>query len=197
MLIEQDIIQLREDVRKQQKSNNKSSQIGAIVFVSEKNTSQNCPYCEEKQNISSEDKFQNKRFRCVPCNFDTYAFKTEEERVKGYTPEVKQDFCNEKFQFLKDIDDPDKVAAYNIAKKIKDSKDIGKMELPKSHKDEKRANSKEYQNRNHKNRNNNHKQKHKNQHLKFIKGEAQQKHSQELTNKPFANLKDMMIIQKK
>ena len=198
-----DIIQLREAVRDHQRKENQnqkliSSQIGAIVFVSEENTSKNCPYCEKAQTHSGskDEKFKQHRFRCESCNFDTYAFKTEEERVKGDTPQIKQDSYNEKFQFLKDIDDPDKVAAYNIAKKLKDSKDIGKMELPKIHKDEKKANSKEYQNRRNKKRNNNYKPKHKSRHLKSIKGGAQQNHSQKLTNKPFANLKDVMIIQK-
>ena len=203
-----DIIQLREDVREQQKKDKeliKSSQIGTIVFVDAKNTSKNCPYCEKPRHKEEKDekdeKFKQHRFRCKPksesesCNFDTYAFKTEEDRAKVYTPEVKQDSYNEKFQFLKDIDDPDKVAAYNIAKKLKDSKDIGKMELPKvqSQKDERKTNSRGYQNERNKNRNNNDKQKQKDRHLKSIKGEAQQKHSQELTNKPFANLKKMMV----
>ena len=176
-----DIIQLREEVRKQQqkqtkeeqknknhkKSQNnsvfyrqfqasgliasqdnapiKSSQIGAIVFVDEKDTSQACPYCEgkpsnqtnssnkQRKDERNKAKYEQQRFFCGdknPCGFDTYHFKSEEERVPGYTPKVKTESYKEDFDVFKDINDNDKVASYNIAKKIKYAEQIGKMTLP-------------------------------------------------------------------
>ncbi len=217
-----DIIQLREDVRKQQKDNKesiRSSQIGAIVFVDEFNTSKNCPYCEEKQTHKekNDEKFKQKRFRCQSCGFDTYAFKTEEEREKDYTPEVKPSFYNEKFEFLKDINDPDKVAAYNIAKKIKDSSEIGKWKFLPSETREQIHNSKSFYGQEQgQNKNNQRVAKHKNPQSKHnqykIKkqwhktkdqknGSSRNHHkiasknpySKNLTNQPFAVLKTMQI----
>ena len=170
------IIQLRERVREGQKHSQpeqkqkqsqqiKSSQIGAIVFVDEEETSKKCPYCEEKQSkeksqsreknknqdreksqrrekiraggksqskergSQADEKYRQKRFICTntSCGFDTYHFTPEEERVEDYTPPVDNSIDKEKFSFLKDINDPDKVAAYNIAKKITDPEKIGKM----------------------------------------------------------------------
>ena len=133
----------------------KSSQIGAIVFVDEKSTSQTCPYCERIQHrkeTKADEKFRQHRFICEDknqksCGFDTYAFISELKKVKDYLPKVKQDSYDEKFQFLKGIDDPDKVAAYNIAKKITDPKNIGRWELPKaqSQKDQNKAHSERHQ----------------------------------------------------
>ena len=139
-----DIISLREKMRNKQQSSkmekskqnhsNKhiesSSQIGAVFFVNPENTSQNCPYCEAKQNRKHwrKEKLIQKRFICDSCGFDTYYFKTEKERVANYKPEVNNE-NKKKFELFKDINDPDKVAAYNIAKKIKSSEEIGKTEL--------------------------------------------------------------------
>ena len=205
-----DIIQLREDVRKQQKGNNnkdpiKSSQIGAIVFVDEQNTSRDCPYCEATQEHKEKDdeKFRQQRFRCLSCGFDTYyAFKAEEERVKNdNTSKVKQESYDEKFQFLKEIDDPDKVAAYNIAKKITDSKDIGKMKLLRleNQKNERKTQSRGYQNNRSKNQQDQNKHKsYKQKGRNFISLKDHQKFnaSNKLTNKPFANLKEMITKKK-
>ncbi|MCY4320878.1 MAG: hypothetical protein OXC37_00515, partial [Bdellovibrionaceae bacterium] len=114
------------------------SQIGAIVFVSEKETSKDCPYCEntqQKQNKESkEEKFKQHRFICGdrdPCGFDTYHFKKEEERVKNYKPKVDKQTYKEDFKWFKALDDPDKVAAYNVAKKITRPEDIGEPKLNK------------------------------------------------------------------
>ena len=106
------------------------TQIGAIVFVSEKNTSQDCPYCEyhpdpnkqtepqkqQKKNL----KFNQHRFICDDhntCGFDTYHFKPEKERVENYNPPVNKENDKPDFDIIKAIDDPDKVASFNIAKK--------------------------------------------------------------------------------
>ena len=202
-----DIIQLREDVRKQQnnKGSMKSSQIGAIVFVDEFDTSKKCPCCEEKCTITNANdmKYIQKRFICQSCGFDTYAFKTEEERVKDYTQVVKQESYDEKFQFLKGIDDPDKVAAYNIAKKITDSKNIGRWELPKaqSQEDQNKAHSKRHQNGQGKHggdkqKNNHHKKERKNNKVISLKDRRKSNTSNKLTNKPFANLQEMMVKKK-
>lgn len=99
-----DIIEIRESSRKKNKM--KSSQLGAIVFVDESGTSKQCPYCGKSWKWESEDnlKFKEHRYICGetnPCGFDT-------NQIEG------------KFAFLKEINDPDKVAAYNIARKIDD-----------------------------------------------------------------------------
>ena len=123
------IIKLRENLRKAQKksSNNviKSSQIGIIVFVDETDTSKICPSCKKKNSQDTQSKLEQKRFRCVHCKFDTYLFKSQEEWVNNYKPEVKFE-DKQKFELFKDLDDPDKVAAYNIAIKITDADQIGK-----------------------------------------------------------------------
>ena len=104
-----DIIRLRKD------NKDKLSQIGAIIFVDEKNTSKNCPYCEKTQKNDGDLKFKQHRFVCKDCGFDTYLFKPKEKWAKNHKPEVKESDRN-KFVNFKDINDPDKVAAYNIAK---------------------------------------------------------------------------------
>lgn len=217
-----DIIQLREDVRDHQKKEQqqdkdliKSSQIGTIVFVDEKDTSKLCPHCEEKQNISNEDKFYFKRFRCQSCDFDTYAFKAESERVQGYQPKVKEESYDKKFQFLKDIDDPDKVAAYNIAKKLKNSDEIGKWKLPSSQTKEETHNGNSRDKKNHHKRKNQQNGQYRHVRSKGQRGKqhrnndrkkhgrpnsnpnyqikAQNKQSKGLTSQPFAVLKTMKI----
>ncbi len=140
-----DIIRLREDIRKKQNNNKKqqqgqegsirSSQIGTIIFTDETNTSKNCPYCEEKQNRKEgvDEKFQQHRFICgdgCPCGFDTYHFKGEQDKVPDHKPEVDTASYKSEFNLFQKIDDPDKVAAYNVAKKIKTSREIGKMKNP-------------------------------------------------------------------
>ena len=142
-----DIIQLREktgsqnqknkknrnhkDIQQKQGDKGKLSQIGAIVFVSEENTSKTCPYCEkiktapegrkqkeEFKKSSNDEKFRQHRFICneSSCGFDTYLFKASEERVRDPNPEVDES-KKDNFTLFKDISDNDKVAAYNIAKK--------------------------------------------------------------------------------
>ena len=107
-----DIIQLREEQN--------LDQIGVISFVSEENTSKTCPYCEEITNQDNDLKFNQKRFLCKKeqCGFDTYFFKDEKDRVQNYKPSLNIKNKNkEEFKKFKDIDDPDKVAAFNVAKK--------------------------------------------------------------------------------
>ena len=141
-----DIIRLRENVRERQKeeaAKSPSSQIGAIVFVDKGNTSRNCPYCEKTQTKSlwnetikepsdrektaskwKKKKDKQHRFICKACGFDTYLFKSETERkVKDTNPDETK---KEQISSFKNLNDPDKVAAYNIAKKIKKAEDIGK-----------------------------------------------------------------------
>ena len=202
-----DIIQLREDVRKQQqieKKKNKefipSSQIGAIVFVDEESTSKDCPYCETKQTHQEamDEKFKQKRFRCQSCDFDTYAFIPESEKVKGYLPKVKPESYDKNFQFLKEIDNPDKVASYNIAKKIKDSKDIGKWKLsPSSQKKEETYNGQRRGSRDKSQRNKNQNQHNSSRNYSNQKyQEKSQQLSKELTGQFFKGL-DVMIKQQK
>ena len=140
------LIDLREELRKREKEKNntnkenQSAQIGAIVFVPETDTSQDCPHCGEKSKhkIPKEDlKFRQHRFICTECHFDTYLFKDPGERTKNYCPKIseKSEEKQSNFQYLETIDDPDKVAAYNIAKKITDPYQIKKWESNKKNSD--------------------------------------------------------------
>ncbi len=105
------------------KMKNYSEQFGAIIFVSKMGTSAECPYCEKQWNWDKNNndkgrtikdlKLKERRYLCgehknSECVFDT-------DSISG------------KYEFLKEIDNPDKVATYNVAKKIKDYKDIGKL----------------------------------------------------------------------
>ena len=173
----------------------KSSQIGIITFVDEENTSQMCPYCEKIQlsKESKEDKFQDKQFKCPDCGF--------------HTNDLKQEYYDEKFQFLKDIDDPDKVAAYNIAKKLTDSHQIGKWKLPEPQHKEQNTNTHSQRNSNKHNGQHKH-QRHKSQgHQSKSKTHQKNRHSTHthhyqtkrkgktsLTNQPFKEgLKNLVI----
>ena len=133
-----DIIQLRENSTKKEKQNNqqKLSQIGAIVFVPEKNTSKDCPYCKEtskkEEAIHNDLKFRQHRFICEgqnSCDFDTYYFKNKNERIDSPSPAVNENNFKEEFRRFKDINDPDRVAAYNISKKIQTAEEIERLEL--------------------------------------------------------------------
>ncbi len=99
------------------------SQVGAIVFVPEEDTSKTCPYCEKKKEAEkkqiNDEKYRQHRFLCDrdSCGFDTYFFKLEEERAEGHTPLVNESKRKNEFELFKDIKDNDKVAGYNIAKK--------------------------------------------------------------------------------
>ncbi|MDE0119592.1 MAG: hypothetical protein OXM55_06250 [Bdellovibrionales bacterium] len=96
---------------------NQFSQIGAIVFVPKEDTSKTCPCCPEKTPGNSDLKFRQHRFLCnnKACGFDTYYFKKEEEKVRDPNPSVKEEGYKEQFNLFKDINDNDKVAAYNVA----------------------------------------------------------------------------------
>ena len=105
------------------KEKNFSSQIGAIVFVDEYKTSKNCPYCGRNMSwgpeIEKKLKFEQHRFICgrsKSCGFDTDRF------VESPHPEppLAQEAEGTEFDYLREIDDPDKVAAYNVAGKIQD-----------------------------------------------------------------------------
>jgi len=138
--IEKEISKLKNKLS-DEKNQNQSSQIGAIVFIPKEETSKSCPYCEENQQKQNEkdktfgkrkneEKFKQHRFICgerQPCGFDTYHFKKEEDRAENYTPEPDKQKYKEDFKWFEALDDPDKVAAYNIAKKITDPEKIGKM----------------------------------------------------------------------
>lgn len=113
------------------------TQIGAILFFSGEYTSKDCPYCgdydkdsaknqtkeqKEKQKKKQKNlKFEQHRFVCMakkPCGFDTYYFKSEEdEKVKNCSPPLNKENYKPDFYMFKAIDDPDKAASFNIAKK--------------------------------------------------------------------------------
>ena len=138
-------------MRKKQEKNKLSSQIGSIIFIDKENTSKICPFpsCKEivkyERNKFEDLKFRQLRFICNQCNFDTYLFKPKADWVKNYNPPVIFE-DKKKFELFKDLDDPDKVAAYNIAIKITDSNKIGKWEIKKESK-KNTFNKKKYSNK--------------------------------------------------
>ncbi len=177
-------LKVLEDQKSQYNKNFvKSSQIGVIVFVDEKNTSQNCPYCEKGQPASEKNKkkkFQEKQFVCQLCGFNTQNLNKE--------------------HILKDINDPDKVAAYNIAKKLKTSNEIGKMEPLQSQNTEGK-NVHSYQNKNHRTKQKHdnskkgeafNKQKHNLQKIHPLQSNQRQANSKQLKHQPFKDLKKMI-----
>ena len=106
------------------KEKNFSSQIGAIVFVDEYNTSKNCPYCGEsiswKSKIADKLKFKQHRFSCgkeSSCGFDTDRFAAS-PHAEPPLAQPPQGEPTPDFEVFREIDDPDKVAAYNVAGKI-------------------------------------------------------------------------------
>ena len=134
-----DLIQRRERLRKKQKQNkNFSNQIGAIVFVDETGTSKECPYCRkpmkwskdsEGNNIDSKLKFEQHRFSCGEknsCGFDTDRF-AESPHAEPPLAQPSQGGPTPDFEEFREIDDPDKVAAYNVAGKIQDWKKIARF----------------------------------------------------------------------
>ena len=93
------------------------------MFVDEYKTSKNCPYCGKSMSwgpeIEKRLKFEQHRFICgksKSCGFDTDRF------VESSHPEppLAQAAEGIEFDYLREIDDPDKVAAYNVARKIQD-----------------------------------------------------------------------------
>ena len=119
--------EINEAADKQYRSRkNFSSQIGAIVFVDEYNTSKNCPYCGEsiswKSNIADKLKFKQHRFSCgkeSSCGFDTDRF-AESPHAEPPLARPSQGEPTPDFEVFREINDPDKVAAYNVAGKIQD-----------------------------------------------------------------------------
>ena len=134
-----DLIQRRERLRKKQKQNkNFSNQIGTIVFVDETGTSKECPYCRkpmkwskdsEGKNIDSKLKFEQHRFSCGEknsCGFDTDRF-TGNPHAEPPLAQPTQGGTTPDFKIFREIDDPDKVAAYNVAGKVQDWKKIARF----------------------------------------------------------------------
>lgn len=105
---------------------NFSSQIGAIVFVDEYKTSKNCPHCGRSMSwgpeIDKQLKFEQHRFICGKarsCGFDTNRFK-KSQHTEPPPAQPAQGGATPDFKAFQEIDDPDKVAAYNVSKKIQD-----------------------------------------------------------------------------
>lgn len=108
------------------KEKNFSSQIGAIVFVDEYKTSKNCPYCGKSMSwgpeIEKRLKFEHHRFICgkaKSCGFDTGHFK-EIQHAEPPLAQPTQGGTTPDLEVFREIDDPDKVAAYNVAGRIQD-----------------------------------------------------------------------------
>ncbi len=121
------IIELRDLTREKDSKNEEMgniSQFGILIFVDERGTSKECPYCgrtpgegsqgeEKKKKVSEYDanKFKQKKYECgasPACDFSTNNF-------------------IENTKFLSEINDPDKVACYNICKRIKHYTEIKKL----------------------------------------------------------------------
>ncbi|MGI6394219.1 MAG: hypothetical protein ACOX2F_05750 [bacterium] len=106
-----DIINLREAIR--DKSDEKHNcQFGAMIFINEKDTSKTCPYCCHVSERDNETKMGAHTWKCnpkdkkiTPCGF--------------YTKSIP-----EKMDWLKDVDNPDSLAAFNIARKIDSESDL-------------------------------------------------------------------------
>ena len=120
----------REANERSRKEKNFSSQIGAIVFVDKYKTSKNCPYCGKsidwRSKIADRLKFKQYRFSCGKensCGFDTDHF-TGNPHAEPPLAQPTQCGTTPDFKIFREIDDPDKVAAYNVAKKIQDWKKI-------------------------------------------------------------------------
>ncbi len=133
-----DIIELREVFHQQSKKSNKSEdsknnvslQIGGLVFVDKCNTSQNCPCCGKpaswRRKIKNKLKYERSRFACGSedsCGFDTARFNSTQKVLEG-DPQILK--TEKDFSLYRDLDDPDKVAAYNIAKKHVQPEEIKK-----------------------------------------------------------------------
>ena len=116
----------REANERIRKEKNFSSQIGAIVFVDKYKTSKNCPYCGKsidwRSRIANRLKFKQHRFSCgkeSSCGFDTDRF-AGSPHVEPPLAQPSQGGKIPDFSAFREIDDPDKVAAYNVARKIQD-----------------------------------------------------------------------------
>ena len=125
-------------IRKQAKEENKSiraMQIGAIVYVDEYNTSKDCPYCGKKMDWGGEKiddkkihdilKYEQQRFSCgknKSCGFDTDNFTGKKHEAPPLPPLPKPE---PDFVPFHELNDPDKIAAYNVAKKVPHWQEIG------------------------------------------------------------------------
>ena len=114
------------------KEKNFSSQIGAIVFVDEYKTSKNCPHCGRSMSwapeIEKKLKFEQHRFICggsKSCGFDTARYKKSlcTEQLDPPLAQPTQEATPD-FKAFREIDDPDKVAAHNVARKIQEWTEI-------------------------------------------------------------------------
>ena len=121
----------RETNERIRKEKNFTTQIGAIVFVDEYNTSKNCPYCGKsidwRSKIADKLKFEQHRFSCGKensCGFDTDLF-VESPHPEPPLAQPSQSGPTPDFKAFREIDDPDKVAAYNVTKKMQDWQKIG------------------------------------------------------------------------
>ena len=122
-----------------------STQFGAIIFVNERGTSKACPRCEREQDFkkvnakNTNDKYSFlKKMSCIEeitdnnkldrkiletLKFDQHRFLCGEHK----DTDCEFDTKDIRYSFLSEISDPDKVAAYNISKKIKKYQDIDKL----------------------------------------------------------------------
>ena len=123
--------QIDEEYNVLRKKEPYSNQVGAIVYVDEYKTSKNCPYCGSTMQWSGWDKklkFEQHRFLCGKrdkdpqrCGFDTDEFgKEKHEDPPKMVPVPRPN----DLAYFSEIDDPDKVAAYNVAQKVLDYKGI-------------------------------------------------------------------------
>lgn len=100
-----DIVNLREAIR--DKSDEKHNcQFGSMIFINEKDTSKTCPYCCQ---ISKQDNATKMGLHIWKCDHSC-GFNTESIPAK--------------MEWLKEINNPDSLAAFNIARKIDSESDL-------------------------------------------------------------------------
>ena len=106
--------------------------------LSDKGNNKNKSLKEENMKFDLKDiKYRQGRFVCAHCGFDTYFFKPKGEWADKPYPLVdlsnienfKKKLKQKNLEQLMCLDDNDKIASYNIAKKITDPKQIGKLKL--------------------------------------------------------------------
>ncbi len=105
-----DIVNLREAIRG--KSDEKHNCLfGSMIFINEKNTSKTCPYCCQISKQDNKTKMGLHTWKCDhSCGFDTESIP-------------------EKMDWLKDIDNPDSLAAFNIVRKIDSESDVKELAI--------------------------------------------------------------------
>ena len=71
----------------------------------------------KRKKMKSSDSNVSSVGTAVPAVLTPTILSRRKERVENYAPEINKASHKKEFDLFKDINDPDKVAAYNVAKK--------------------------------------------------------------------------------